>query len=180
MEPCYRHPCDLITHSIAISNKIRVVEKKKIWQWSWIRVDLICYSNDSKLWYFTGSISHRSKHFIHTDWQFRMPSSDVPVNIRGWIVLLMAIRTRISRNLATLVSNQVPHPSESCVALWTDVTGDRGLRPRVWPLQYPYIWKESGQLVLRHVTRYRLPKLYAISSRIGPANRSNVAIDKRV
>lgn len=83
-----------------------------------------------------------------------MPSSDVPVNVRGWVVLLMAIRTRVSRDLATLVPDQVPHPSESRVALWTDVTRDTGLRPHVWPFQYPYIWKESGQLVLRRSIRY--------------------------
>lgn len=83
-----------------------------------------------------------------------MPSSDVPVNVRGWVVLLMAIRTRVSRDLATLVPDQVPHPSESRVALWTDVTRDTGLRPHVWPFQYPYIWKESGQLVLRWSIRY--------------------------
>lgn len=112
-----------------------------------------------------------------------MPSSDVPVNVRGWVVLLMAIRTRVSRDLATLVPDQVPHPSESRVALWTDVTRDTGLRPHVWPFQYPYIWKESGQLVLRRSIRYcflfvfflSLSKtIYTqyISSRPGPANKS--------
>lgn len=114
------------------------------------------FFNGSRLYNTSPKVSgHRSKHFVYTDWQFRMPSSDVPVNVRGWVVLLMAIRTRVSRDLATLVPDQVPHPSESRVALWTDVTRDTGLRPHVWPFQYPYIWKESGQLVLRRSIRYR-------------------------
>lgn len=32
---------------------------------------------------FESISGHRSKHFVYTDWQFRMPSSDVPVNVRG-------------------------------------------------------------------------------------------------
>jgi len=38
-----------------------------------------------------------------------MPSPDVSVNVRGWIVLFMAIWTRVSRRLATFMPNPALH-----------------------------------------------------------------------
>lgn len=79
---------------------------------------------------------HTSEHLVHTDRQFRVPSSDMSVNVRGRIVLFVAVGARVSRRLAALVPNQVPHPSEARVALGTDITG-HGRHPA--PLRQLYI-----------------------------------------
>lgn len=50
----------------------------------------------------------------------RVPSSNVSVNVRGRIILFVAVGTRVSR-LAAFVPKHVPHPSEARVAFRTDV-----------------------------------------------------------
>jgi len=68
---------------------------------------------------------NRSKHFVNTEGMVRMPTSNVSVNVRGRIVLLLTIRTRVSRHLTAFMSNQVPHPPETRVALWADIAVHR-------------------------------------------------------
>lgn len=53
-----------------------------------------------------------------------MPSSNVSVNVRGRIILFVAVGTRVSR-LAAFVPKHVPHPSEARVAFRADVAAHR-------------------------------------------------------
>lgn len=65
-----------------------------------------------------------------------MPPPDVSVNVRGRIVLFVAIRTRVSRRLAAFMPNQVPRPPEARVAFRADIAGHRSY---VTPLRQSYI-----------------------------------------
>lgn len=65
-----------------------------------------------------------------------MPPPDMPVNVRGRIILFVAIRARVPRRLATFMPNQVPRPPEARVAFRTDVAGHRSY---VTPLRQSYI-----------------------------------------
>lgn len=73
-----------------------------------------------------------------------MPPPEVSVNVRGRIVLFVAIRARVTRRLAAFVPNQVPRPPEARAAFRADIAGHGSY---VTPLRQSYIWKQARALI---------------------------------
>lgn len=99
----------------------------------------------------------------------RMPSSNMSVNVRRWIILFVAVGTRVSR-LTAFVSKQVPHPSKARVAFRANVAAHRSW---VGPLRQLCIWKQAKTLVSKN-NHYQLQSFLKLNNIVTqPSEKKN-------